>query len=130
MRLNILKLLLKIQLAEQECQGRPHVLGLLKLHFLNAICARQVQIDNLAVRDEEFPRWRSVLPTHAARLAKVERARFSSGALAGSAVGFGKPDFECLRPVITAFHLLQKMFSTGIGGERGHYGCQYKRESH
>ena len=118
--LNVLELLLKVQLTEQEGERRAQVFGILHLKTLGLILFRVVKVEELPVGDGELACGFPVIPPHAPGLAQCQRPALHLLAHAGPQILFIKKDLKSSSAVVADFDPVEQGIQVGIGAERRH----------
>src|SRR5208337_1745290 len=85
--------------AKQKCDRGTNVVQTPQIRLSELLFRRQVKPHTLAVADKQLHSWRTVLPTHLARLFQPQCTRFLALG-ARSAVDLGKVSFQAAQMVV------------------------------
>ncbi|MBI4876281.1 MAG: hypothetical protein HY822_16725 [Acidobacteria bacterium] len=109
---------LEVQPAQQKGQRRAHVVGFLELHLLGAIGVRAVEVDILAVGNEQLAGRAGIHPAHAARLAQEQLSGFGPASPRGRRVALFEQDLKGLGAVVPAFDAAEQSAKIDLSRHR------------
>src|SRR5207248_9696653 len=108
------------QLSQQEGERYPHVVAFLHLEFLYLVIGGWVQVNVLAVGEEQLAGGIGIIAAHAAGLAQPERAAFGSLRPLGRAIRLVKKDLQALSAIVTALDALEQGIQRRISAVSAH----------